>query len=275
MLKWALAVAGGTAVLLAVIMTWMNTQPGRGAEERQAPPKSGGEADPPFAVVELFTSEGCSSCPPADALLGELVEDARTRQRPVYCLAFHVDYWDGLGWRDPYSDAALSRRQQEYARALQSDRVYTPQMIVNGSAELVVSDRTRARERIDLALKQPARAAVKLAPEGKQDPNSVVLAYEVARAPRDGVLNVAVVERGLASQVRRGENGGRTLRHDNVVRAFRTIRLAEAEKGTVQLPLPADLVRKNSSAIAYVQDAAPGAVLGAAAVELEPADARR
>jgi hypothetical protein len=207
-------------------------------------------------------------------LLAEIVKDAEKRQQPIFCLSFHVDYWNSLGWRDPYSLAAFTRRQRDYARALKSDQVYTPQMIVNGSTEFVGSDRTRARKHIDGALKQPVRATVKLSQEQKSDRSAVLFAYEVGRAPRGGVLNVAVVERGLVSMVKRGENGGRTLRHENVVRAFQTIRLGKAEKGAVQLKLPADLVSKNSSAIAYVQDSDTWAVLGAAAIDLQPADAR-
>src|SRR4051794_6734165 len=84
-----------------------------------------------LAVIELFTSEGCSSCPPADALLSEILRDARAKNLAIYPLAFHVDYWDHLGWRDPYSDPAHSNRQRGYSRTFRRDSIYTPQMIVN------------------------------------------------------------------------------------------------------------------------------------------------
>jgi hypothetical protein len=223
-----------------------------------------------IAVVELFTSEGCSSCPPADDLLGELVKGAREDGRKVFALSFHVDYWNRLGWTDPYSDAAYSRRQNDYAAAFQSDRVYTPQMIVNGGEEFVGSDRERARKSIDAALKVPSAASVKvrLTDAGKKDDAALTASYEVAKAPKGAVLNVALVERGLVSKVGRGENGGGTLRHENVVRFFRTVRLDESGKGEVELKPPADLVRKNASVIAYVQKADGGAVVGAAAVDI-------
>lgn len=274
MIRWVLYVALGTAALVSVLLIGRNTLSSQSAEKKEVQPKSDEGIGTPFAVVELFTSEGCSSCPPADELLGEIVKDARTRRQRVYCLSFHVDYWNNLGWRDPYSDAVFSRRQQGYAKVFKSDQVYTPQMVVNGNTEFVGSDRTRARNRIDQALKQPVRAAVKLSQEEKKAPNSLVFGYEVSQAPRGSVLNVAMVERGLVSKVKRGENGGQTLRHGKVVRAFQTIRLGKADKGTVQLKLPADRVRKNSSAIAYVQDIDTWAVLGATAIELQPADAR-
>ncbi|MBV8313093.1 MAG: DUF1223 domain-containing protein [Planctomycetaceae bacterium] len=272
MIRWVLFSVIGTAALAGVSLIGKNTSPGQGAKEKEVQQQSDNETGTPFAVVELFTSEGCSSCPPADDLLGEIVKDAQKGQQRVYCLSFHVDYWNSLGWRDPYSDPAFSRRQREYARAFKSDQVYTPQMVVNGSTGFVGSDRTRARKQIDAALKQPVRAAVKLSQEQTKDASSVVFAYEVRRAARGSALNVAVVEGGLVSKVKRGENGGRILRHENVVQALETGLLGEAATGTVQLKLPADLVRKNSLAIAYVQDIDTWAILGATAVELQPAD---
>ena len=143
-------------------------------------------------------------------------------------------------------------------------------MVVNGTDEFVGSDRGRSRKSIAAALKQPTKAQVKLS-QGKADTGPLVLTYEALSAPKGAVMNIAVVERGLLSKVAQGENGGRTLRHENVVRVFQTVRLDESGKGSVELKLPADLVRKNSSAIAYVQESGAGPVLGASAVDLTPA----
>ncbi len=271
MRAWRLIACVGAAALLGVIAVRaiLPSSFGRAKE----PGAANDDAAPGFAVVELFTSEGCSSCPPADALLAEQVQDAREHGRPVYCLAFQVDYWNRLGWADPYSDAAYSLRQNDYAQAFHSDRVYTPQMIVNGADEFVGSDRDRSRKSIDAALKQPAKTQLKLSKE-KGDAGAVVLSFEARSAPKGAVVNVAVVERGLVSKVPRGENAGRTLRHENVVRVFRTIRLDDSGKGSVELKLPADLAPKNASAIAYVQEAGAGAVLGASAVDLAPAESK-
>jgi hypothetical protein len=274
MIRWILVSVIGIAAFASVLLIGRNTSPRLVAKEKESQAKSGDVTATPFAVVELFTSEGCSSCPPADRLLGKLVKDAEQGHRAVFALSFHVDYWNKLGWRDPYSDAAFSRRQEKYAEAFKSGGVYTPQMIVNGRAEFVGSDRARARRDIDLALKQPARAAVKLSQGPTKGPASVVFAYEVTGAGRSSVLNVAVVERGLVTEVKRGENGGRTLRHENVVRAFETRPLGEAAAGTVELKVPAELVRGNSSAVAYVQKTDTRAILGATAVELQPSDSR-
>jgi hypothetical protein len=274
MIRWILVSVIGVAALAGVLLLGRNASPGLAAKEKESPPRSSDMTATPFAVVELFTSEGCSSCPPADGVLGDIVKDAERQHRPIFGLSFHVDYWNRLGWRDPYSDAAFSRRQEEYAGAFKSSGVYTPQLVINGSTEFVGSDRARASQDIDLALKQPARAAVKLSQGLTKDPASVVFAYEVTGAARGSVLNVAVVERGLVTEVKRGENGGRTLRHENVVRAFETRPLGEAAAGTVELKVPAELVRGNSSAVAYVQNTDTRAILGATAVELQPADAR-
>lgn len=241
--------------------------------------KEADDAPPAFAVVELFTSEGCSSCPPADAVLAECVQDAREHGKRVYCLAFQVDYWNRLGWADPYSDAAFTRRQNGYAQTFSSNQVYTPQMIVNGTEEFVGSERERSRKSIDAALKRPAKALVKLREEkGGEKENkagAVIVSYESSAAPKGAVVNIAVVERGLVSKVARGENADRTLHHENVVRVFRTVPLDETAKGSVELKLPTDLVQKNASVIAYVQETAGGgSVLGANAIDLGPAESK-
>jgi hypothetical protein len=261
MKMWTLVIGLGVAVLGGVGVWRLAGTVGREAE---APPKEDGDG---IAVVELFTSEGCSSCPPADAVLGELVQDARTHGRRIFPLAFHVDYWNRLGWADRFGDAANSHRQNNYAEALKSERVYTPQIIVNGAEEFVGSDKEQAKKTIAAALKKPASATVKLGV--KKEKEGLEIAFEVAGAPQGAVLNIAVAERGLETKVRRGENEGRSLRHDNVVRAFRTVQLSDGAKGTVELTPPADVVRKNAAVVAFVQEHGNGAVLGATAVDLD------
>lgn len=119
-------------------------------------------AEDAFAVVELFTSEGCSSCPPADRLLGDFVDDARNNDKRIFALAFHVDYWNYLGWEDIYASSEFSDRQRTYAEALKTNRIYTPQMIVNGNDEFVGSNRNRAKKSIRSALKKAAGIRITL-----------------------------------------------------------------------------------------------------------------
>ncbi len=216
----------------------------------------------PFAVVELFTSEGCSSCPPADRLLSELAADAEKTGRPVFALSFHVDYWNYLGWADPFSRSEFSDRQQEYARAMDG-RVYTPQMIVNGSEEFVGSQGGTARKSIENALEHSAGAAIALHP-GNVVEGRLNVAYQVTGQGDGDFLNLAVVEKGLAVPVKSGENRGRTLKHDNVVRSFRTVVLDKQGMGDTRLELPPGMRRGNAMLIGYVQKRLSLRTIGAA-----------
>lgn len=221
-----------------------------------------------FAVVELFTSEGCSSCPPADRLLSELSEEADHAGRPVYLLSFHVDYWNYLGWADPFSREEFSKRQERYAAALQG-RVYTPQMILNGGEEFVGSEARTARRRIDAALIPDAPAkrgsavslAIGILKAG--NPRILEVTYRAGGHRAGALLSLAVVEKGLSVPVRHGENGGRTLRHDNVVRAFATVALDAGGRGTARIEVPEGVRMEKASLIAYAQDARSLHVLGA------------
>src|ERR1700757_5382922 len=162
-------------------------------------------------VVELFTSEGCSSCPPADALLAELAG------RPdVLALSFHVDYWDRLGWKDPFSSPAATERQQRYAELLRLATVYTPQMVVDGRWQAVGSDHTKVQRALDAARHTVAEVQVALAIGGG-------LAHIKLGAAGDPVLGDVLLigfDRRHVSAVQRGENGGRTLAHVDVVRGI-------------------------------------------------------
>lgn len=207
---------------------------------------------PPFAVVELFTSEGCSSCPPADRLMKQVHDAVSANGQRVYCLAYHVDYWDRLGWRDRFSDPAHSRRQSLYAHARGSDRVYTPQVIVNGRDAFVGSNRAKTQHAIAEALMQAATSSVGITL--KIDDDHLTVDYAVADAPPEAVLNVALVESNLSTDVRRGENAGRTLHHAPVVRVFQTIDLpGDDAEGRTTLTLPPDTRPEHTAVIAFVQ----------------------
>lgn len=218
-----------------------------------------------FAVVELFSSEGCSSCPPAERLLGEIAGDAKRGGRNILTLEFHVDYWNSLGWSDPFSAAVFTERQRQYAQVLGLRSLYTPEMIVNGTDEFVGSDRGRARAGVDAALARSAwsRITLRVTP----GPRVSRVAYEVAGAPHGAVLCVALVESGLVSRVLRGENSGRTLAHTSVVREFIVTPLAEGGTGSVDLKTAA-AGHHPRQAIAFLQDPRTMQVLGAAAADL-------
>lgn len=212
-------------------------------------------AAPGVAVVELFTSEGCSSCPPAERVLADVAADAARTGRPVYALEFHVDYWNSLGWHDPFSAAAYSDRQRAYALALGEEQVYTPQMIVNGTNAFVGSNRARADAAIAAALKGTARVDLSITLTGDR------LSFRAPAAPAGARLCVAVVAPRQVVKVARGENAGRTLAHSQVVRAF-TTRELDAQ-GSLRLP---GAVPKGGEVIAFVQGGASGEVWGAASL---------
>lgn len=219
----------------------------------------------PFAVVELFTSEGCSSCPPADKLLSRLAERSDRGGRRIFALSFHVDYWNYLGWKDPFSRAGFTARQRDYADVL-SARVYTPQMIVNGKVEFVGSDASRAEKSLDAALAAKAVASIRLEAFSEASPGSIRIAVRVENHRRGDLLNVALVERDVSIAVRRGENGGRTLRHDNVVRSFRSIGLDAGGVESFSLACPAGTETGRLSVIAYVQEVPTLGITGAVSI---------
>jgi hypothetical protein len=219
------------------------------------------------AVVELFTSEGCSSCPPADDVLADL---ARTSDRPVYALAFHVDYWDDLGWPDGFASHENTMRQRAYARAFGTSGVYTPQMIVGGTEQFTGSDRNRATAAVARALSHPADVLLVVRPHAT-GPDAVTVDFDAPSAPSGAVLNVVVVERSTSTSVRAGENAGKTLHHTNVVRVFVAAPF-RAPAGSVVLQLPPSLLRDGAELIAYVQqpssDHGGMPILGAARAQL-------
>src|SRR5262249_312512 len=206
-----------------------------------------------FALLELFTSEGCSSCPPADALLGRLVSESRDSGRRVYALSFHVDYWDHLGWKDRFSSAAWSRRQGEYARRFHLGSLYTPQLVVNGAQEMVGSDAAQVDAALRTALAGAMRGPVTIQATARG--LDVSGHCKVEQAPGGAVVQVAWVDATASSAPGRGENQGRTLHHVNVVRDLRSVPLDRAFDGAVALKRPE---AKEGAVIAWVQEAGPG-----------------
>ena len=216
-----------------------------------------------IAVVELFTSQGCSSCPPADVHLAKLVEKAEKEGVAIYPLSFHVDYWNYLGWKDPYSTEAYSERQYAYARGL-GERVYTPQMIINGKDVFVGSDQHKGELYLKKALNMPSTHALSLG-ISSANKGSVKIDYTIEGKLNQYVLNLAVVQDGISDIVSRGENRGRTLKHSHVVQKFKTLSLEKAA-GTTQLEIPENI--SNASIIAYVQHKENFQIGGASVLKL-------
>jgi hypothetical protein len=218
-----------------------------------APPKLG----PAPVVVELFTSQGCSSCPPADALIHEIANDPAMRGR-VIPLAFHVDYWDSLGWRDPFSSAEWTQRQTRYARTMHLNSAYTPQAVVNGTREFVGSNRAALSAALEKASSEKPRTEVMLT--ARREGNSLIATIH-ATVPANDDLMLAVVEDGVITKIEHGENAGRTITNDAVVRKLMQVKPGES---TVRL----DPAWRSLSVTAFVQDRATLAIGTAATVQV-------
>jgi len=202
-------------------------------------------------VVELFTSEGCSSCPPADALLAELAA------RPdVLALSFHVDYWDRLGWKDPYSSTAATGRQHRYAGLLGLATVYTPQIVVDGRWQAVGSDREDVEHALDLARRSRDAVPVALAVDRGVARIKLGGGGEAAA----GSILLVGFDRRHVTRVERGENGGRTLAHVDVVRGVEEVAQYNGRPREIEAP-----IGWNCDRVAVVLQAADGRVLGVAA----------
>jgi hypothetical protein len=231
-------------------------------------------------IVELFTSEGCSSCPPADAVLERLQQTQPVAGAEVIALGEHVDYWNYIGWSDPFSSAAFSARQETYARALgQQDRVYTPQMIVDGQTEFNGSAMNKALEAIAKAARSPKADVRIVIPETKTQKDNQEIRFNVS------VKNVPPVDRGdvaevilaltedkLSSNVTRGENSGRKLAHTAVVREMRALGRVDPATKTFDsektMAIADSWKRDDLRVVVFVQERAQRRVLGAAVLNL-------
>lgn len=216
-------------------------------------------SNPGVAVVELFTSEGCSSCPAADAVLARVANAAERSGARIFTVELHVDYWDYLGWRDPFDDARFSARQTGY-RAL-SGSTYTPQAVVNGEKEAVGSDESRLNELIAQVLKVPATTRLMLTAEWSDGGLLVRCAGDAAEAQ---TLNLFVLETRAESAVSRGENAGEHLQHRNVARAFESRSVPSGQfQATWRAQLPPDVSRSGVSALAFAQRRHQAGITGA------------
>ncbi|HEY9048470.1 MAG TPA: DUF1223 domain-containing protein [Ohtaekwangia sp.] len=208
--------------------------------------------NPGFALLELFTSEGCSSCPPADKLLEEIRENFQNQ--PVYILAFHVDYWNHLGWKDQFSKAEFTQRQRQYSRWLGVGSLYTPQLVINGSKEFVGSDRKAVLEEVtaNLTTAKSNTLTLHCTIEG----NKALVTYEgVARDERSELV-LALVQKAAQSNVKAGENSGRKLSHVQIVKSLEHVRIDPSQP--VTLTLPPDFTTADWELIGFVQQKSDG-----------------
>ncbi len=211
-------------------------------------------------VLELFTSQGCSSCPSADKALQDITQQAARSGQAVYGLSFHVDYWNRLGWQDPFSAKQFTDRQRQYDRSLKT-QTYTPQLIINGKQAVIGGQRSRIEQVIQATQEQPASEFVDVDGTVSQDAKQVTVNYSLSTAGPYRV-NVALVQKEARTPVKNGENGGRTLVNTNVVRQFRTTDEA-VKAGRMSLPRPTNLSASQMAVLVYVQRTDSGQIVGA------------
>jgi hypothetical protein len=221
--------------------------------------ETNGASDGAPVVIELFTSEGCSSCPPADALISELGSSTKS----VIPLAYHVDYWNHLGWADPFSSHQWSERQSDYARAMNLDGEYTPQMVIGGAWQCGGSDAGSIERAVAAARSQPAlgRTSIQtsLAAAGSRKLQVKVNAQLLTAGPGRLVVMLAIYESGLVSKIGAGENGGREITYDYTVRKLLpAFELDAAQPGSFVQEMTIDLDRSWSvdhlGVAAFIQD---------------------
>lgn len=239
---------------------------------RNAEPKKAGRTP---VLVELFTSEGCSSCPPADAVLARLDERQPVEGAEVIPLAFHVDYWNHLGWADPFSSRQFSERQGEYSRAYGEEGVYTPQMIVDGVEEFPGGKEGTAHRAVAGAARAP-KGLVKLGRADGAAGDAVRLSVRIDNLPAltegdAASVLLAVTEGGLASDVSRGENTGRRLGHVGVVRSLTRVGWlggAGAFEAEADVPVEKGWRRERLRAVVFAQERGTRRVLAVGSVRL-------
>jgi len=202
-----------------------------------------------FALIELYTSEGCSSCPPADRLVAKIQRAYQGQE--VYILAYHVDYWNHLGWKDEFSSAQYSERQRGYSNYLNLDGVYTPQAIINGKTEFVGSDEVKMKSSIQVALGRGTSAALRLS-NLKITGAKASVQYHTSGIQGNNNLFLAVIEKYAQTNVKSGENGGHTLAHINIVRKLESVGL-KSDTGHAEMNLPDGFNTKDWGVIAFVQ----------------------
>ncbi len=225
---------------------------------REEPDTSGRRRIPPAKtlLIELYTSEGCSSCPAADELLPGF------RQPNVYVLEFHVDYWDRLGWKDPFSDPAFSARQKDYAAHFGLSSLYTPEVVINGGSEQVGSDRRAILQAINKEMSDDTGETTSIDLSASKE-NAVITVKYTAKLndrrekDRSASIWIALVQAEAISRIGAGENRGRTVKHVNIVRALKNLK---SDSGTVSFAIPASVVNEKMTVTGWIQEPGNGTI---------------
>lgn len=214
-----------------------------------------------FALIELFTSEGCSSCPPADDAISDIQNEYKNEN--VVAVGFHVDYWDRLGWKDAFSSPDNTARQEYYSSIFKLSSIYTPEAVINGKYEFVGSDKGKIVNTVEEQLKSKPSEIINLNITGNSEENIEVKFSINGNTSENDQMVLFLVEKAATTNVKRGENGGRTLHHINIVRKM-IVTSTFSKEGAENFTLPSELKKENAFITAFTQNKKTGAVAGVA-----------
>lgn len=244
----------GTAAFVAIMFTVSAFSCTSSAEEIHENPVSENKG---FAVLELFTSEGCSSCPSADQLMGKIGQ--QYKDQSVYILAYHVDYWNNLGWKDKFSSTENSKRQQQYAQTLHS-QIYTPQLVVNGKKEFVGSDENAIENAIQTALLNSNNTKIDLSATVTE--KEINVNFKTSENNSQNKLLITLVEKKSSTDVQKGENEGRHLIHWQIVHQQNQVSLKNSSEGATSFKLPENFNPAHWEIIGLIQNMKTGEIVG-------------
>ena len=210
-----------------------------------------------FALVELFTSEGCSSCPPADKIVEEVQKNYTDKN--VLVLGYHVDYWDKLGWKDIFSDPLFTERQEYYSNIFHLNSIYTPQVVVNGKTEFVGSNKNKLVNSIDEQLQEKPGSSIKLK-ANQNNTGKIEVSYSIDnnKSKKDQLI-LLLIQKMATNKIKRGENEGSTLYHINIVRKISYLTMPVNEE-TTEIELPAELKKEDVFIAGFIQDRSTGQI---------------
>jgi hypothetical protein len=212
--------------------------------------KKAADSGKEFVVIEMFSSEGCSSCVSAEILMNKIIHKADSLSQPIYVLDFHVDYWDYIGWKDTLAIHNNTDRQNVYAQLFKLNSIYTPQAVFNGREEAVGGDEDAVSAAIYKEMQIPQQVSI-ACKTSKINNSKIQIEYSVTGNMSDCNLNIALVESDLTVKVKKGENAGKTMHHSNAVRAFKSIKM-ESANGKCEFDLP-NVDLSHSKIICYLQ----------------------
>ncbi len=216
-----------------------------------------------FVILELFTSQGCSSCPAADKILNNIAVKSYKHKQRIITLEYHVDYWNKLGWKDPFSKKKFTKRQQKYVNRFDLKYLYTPQIVINGKFQMNGSDKDKIIKTMHKEIQKDSNVQIILSTSKLKNGKQININYFAKGSTTLNHINFALVESSIKTKILRGENNGSILEHQSVVKEFKKVLMEDGVKGSILLDIPDNAVPQNLYLIAFVQNQITQEIIGA------------